>query len=246
MKKKSNRKIFIVFGIIILVSFIFGIGIGIGVEIGHDAISSILENVSEFLTQNAQWFLVANFVFLALSIIFLVQGKRLALKIDDENDEIYEKTDEKLTNALNFSNILTILAFIFFAVGITGHYILYTVVIFLFQVFAVVFIQYLAVEQAKKLCPEKKGNILDTKFQKEWLSTCDEAEKQRLGEAAYKSMATTQSTILVFMLIAMLLSLVSNNQFASIAIGIIWLIQTQSFVSVARKLGKRKKDIEKD
>lgn len=242
MKKNSNTKIFIVFGAIILVSLTIGFGIGFGIALGHEEIRTAITHSSEFLLQNAQWFLLANFIFFILSLLFFMQGKHLMLKIEDENDEIYEKADEKLGAALSYSSIFMIVSFMAFALGMGGAHLVPMVVLFVLQMILATVIQYRVVEQAKKLNPEKKGNVLDTKFTKEWLSTCDEAEKQQMGEAAYKSMATTQKAILILLVTSMLLSLLIENHFASIAIGTIWLVQTQSYMSAAKKLGKSKKN----
>lgn len=239
MKKTTNIKIFIVFGAIILVSLILGFGVGLGIAIGDEKILDVIKNSSEFLLQNAQWFLVANFIFFFLSIIFLMQEKRLVLKIENENDEIYEKADAQLGASLSCSSIFMIVSFMTFSLGMGGPHIVPMVAIFLIQMLLATIIQYIVVEQTKKLNPEKKGNLLDTKFQKDWLSTCDEAETQKMGEAAYKSMVATQKTILILMVTSMILSLIIDNQFASIAIGTIWLVQTQSYLRAGKKLEKK-------
>ena len=37
------------------------------------------------------------------------------------------------------------------------------------------------------MAPEKKGNVFDVKFQKDWYESCDELEKLQIGNACYKT-----------------------------------------------------------
>ena len=48
-------------------------------------------------------------------------------------------------------------------------------------------LQYQIINYTKMLNPEKRGNVLETNFQKEWFESCDEAEKDLIGKAAYAS-----------------------------------------------------------
>ena len=49
------------------------------------------------------------------------------------------------------------------------------------------------VDAAKKTNPEKTASVYDTKFQKKWLDSCDEAEKIMIGKCAFKAYAATNT-----------------------------------------------------
>ena len=39
--------------------------------------------------------------------------------------------------------------------------------------------------------PEKKCSVYDSKFQNKWLASCDEAERQQIGQAAFHAYSLT-------------------------------------------------------
>ena len=47
----------------------------------------------------------------------------------------------------------------------------------------------------QRVYPEKKGDPASRKFQKEWLESCDEAERAMIYQSAYKSYMTANKTI---------------------------------------------------
>ena len=69
----------------------------------------------------------------------------------------------------------------------------------------IMFYQKTMVNLLKELNPEKQGSVYDTKFHKKWLESCDEAEKQKIGEASY---ATYSFMNLMFELVSMVLMIV--------------------------------------
>lgn len=197
--------------------------------------ADLIENLRYFLIQNAQWFYIANFILLFFGILFFMQGKKLVSKIGDENDEIYDKADEKLDASIHCINIFFALPFVFFAAAESGSH--NVVGIFLFQVVSGAIIQYLAVEQVKKLAPNRKGNAFT---QKKWLDSQDERVKQIMGAAALKSMITMQIAMVILLCASIILSLIMDTLFIAIVIGILWIVQNQSFMNMGRKLEKRK------
>jgi len=55
------------------------------------------------------------------------------------------------------------------------------------------------------LNPEKQGSVYDVKFSKKWFASCDEAEKQKIGEASY---ATYSIMNLIYEFVAMVFMIV--------------------------------------
>ena len=59
--------------------------------------------------------------------------------------------------------------------------------VLLVSLFLGAFSQRRVIELVKCLCPEKRGDTMDKNFTREWYESCDEAERARIGFAAYKS-----------------------------------------------------------
>ena len=58
---------------------------------------------------------------------------------------------------------------------------------FLAALFASIVLQQKLVDLAKQLNPEKEGSVYDTRFQKKWFESCDEAERAIIGQCAFKA-----------------------------------------------------------
>ncbi|WP_300279790.1 DUF3169 family protein [uncultured Subdoligranulum sp.] len=63
------------------------------------------------------------------------------------------------------------------------------------------------VDLTRRMNPEKQGSVYDVKFRKKWYSSCDEAERQRIGEAAYAAHIATTYTSLALWVVMVLLNI---------------------------------------
>lgn len=76
-----------------------------------------------------------------------------------------------------------------------------------FCVVAVLFcvgLQRRVVDLVRRMNPEKQGSVYDVKFRKKWYDSCDEAERRRIGEAAYTAhLATSYSSMILWVLLAL-------------------------------------------
>ena len=57
-------------------------------------------------------------------------------------------------------------------------------------------IQQKLVDATKRMNPEKQGSVYDTKFQKKWMESCDEAERAAIGQCAFKAYQAMSLTCL--------------------------------------------------
>lgn len=89
-----------------------------------------------------------------------------------------------------------------------------------------IFAQRRVIEEVKRLCPEKRGDVLDRHFTRQWYESCDEAERARIGFAAYKSFTATQYGLLAAIVVLVILSVVTPVSWAAfMALGAVWFVQ---------------------
>ena len=56
--------------------------------------------------------------------------------------------------------------------------------------------------------PEKTASVYDTKFQKKWMESCDEAEKIMIGKCAFKAYAATNTVCSILSIVLAICALV--------------------------------------
>jgi len=246
--QKSERRTFWKFVVIVICCTLVG-----GV-FGYSSVKfegSIADGFSAFFVFLQNWALyilsAETVIFLGLSLVFYMLSRKKASSLTDEDEELYDEADHLLNTSVNLGSIYQILAFTFFAIYLSGSAqslgrdSLWHIGIFVVPLFANIALQSACVKLAKSMSPEKRGSVYDMKFQKEWFESCDEAERQMIGQAAYRSMRTTANVILALILVAILLGIFGLvHPFVPLSLGIVWLAQTQSYNAAATKLEKRK------
>ena len=86
-------------------------------------------------------------------------------------------------------------------------------------------VQKLCVDLLRRVNPEKRGSVLDTRFRKDWLGSCDEAEKLMIGKCAYKAYAAANTACAVLAIIFAVCALIFNTGFLpSFAMCVIWFV----------------------
>ena len=86
------------------------------------------------------------------------------------------------------------------------------------------------VKLLQKTHSEKKGDPSSPKFQEQWLASCDEAEKEEIYEASYKTYLLTGKVLPFCTLVAMLLHMVWNTGVLAIIIpAFLWILSAFNF-----------------
>lgn len=89
--------------------------------------------------------------------------------------------------------------------------------------------------------PEKKGDPASRKFQKEWLESCDEAERAMIYQSAYRSYTAAGKAIPLLLVIAMLCHLFFDTGImAVVLLAAAWLLVIVSYLSSCVKIRKEK------
>ena len=245
--KKDNRKALPKYLLILLVAAVFGGVLGFAAGwVGHDNISEVIAAaVTNSLTVAAPWALLATSVVSLAMILWLYWGARgLFTTWDGEDDDVMDRADEKLNWALLITAAQIVLDMFFFAVAQSAHNMtaLWSVLLFIVSIFLLVFAQQKIVDLTRKMNPEKKGSVYDTKFKKKWFESCDEAEQKQIGQAAYKAFNVVSAACPILWGGLLLLSYAFNFSLLmpTFIVCVIWLLLQVSYCLEAIRLGRRK------
>lgn len=198
-------------------------------------------------------FLFANLLAAVAAILLSRRAKR---DIDAWNgeDESIEQTEQRLNYSMVLANLMTVVNFLLFSASIwAAKYsplqessglpiLLISLVIFVLGMTWTVFISNRTVKLVQQINPEKRGNVLDTKFQKQWLASCDEAETQLIyqcGFHAYRAGTTVCMALWVLTLLAQLWA--ETGLFPVLCVCIIWLVMTISYLRASIRLERQRK-----
>lgn len=93
----------------------------------------------------------------------------------------------------------------------------------------------------QRVYPEKKGDPSSRKFQKEWLASCDEAERSVIYQSAYRSYVTANRALPLLLVVAMLGHLLFDTGVMAVALlASAWLIVLISYLNSCVKIRKEK------
>lgn len=182
----------------------------------------------------------------------LYRNVRKAYDQRTENDEeIYEQVEYKMDLPLLLGNLAIILSLVLFGVIVylykkctlevmlSKALLIISLIVFIFGYVWVIVLQNKLVNLCKEISPEKKGNILDTKFQKEWMESCDEAQRTMIYQSAYKAFNAANAACLVCWVFSFLgMLLFDTGILAVIMVGAVYLTLIMSYTVAAMKQEK--------
>ena len=86
---------------------------------------------------------------------------------------------------------------------------------------------------ADSLCPrdtDKKGDPTSLKFPKQWLESCDEAEKECIYQASYKGYQTVMKWAPILTFVALILHMFFDTGILAIVMtSVIWLVTSVTY-----------------
>ena len=86
------------------------------------------------------------------------------------------------------------------------------------------------VKLLQKVHPEKKGDVASKDFHKQWLESCDEAEKEAVYKSSYSTYIFTGKLIGILLVVTMIAHLFFNTGvFAILVVGVIYLCMTVKY-----------------
>lgn len=257
--KKENKaalKKFI--PMLIVCAVVGGLVGGVSSFIGYSDFSgSIAEAALFIVNMMSPWAVIILGVlsFIACWMIYrkaraMYEGALAASEAEGESGEpdeqIIDEVDDKLNQGMFILSAIMIVQMLFFGImmadleNIADHSFAIAMVatgVFVVGNLAQLKQQQLMVDLEKEMNPSKKGSVYDIKFRDKWEESCDELEKIIIYKSAYKAYKTTALTCMILWIVTATLSIAfKTGPLPSIAVTVIWLVQTVSYCREAMKL----------
>lgn len=245
--RKALPKFFVTMALSLLGGGVLGFVIGCSRVFGLEA-AALAEGLSAALSAATPWGIPATSV-LTLGACFLLYrtaaGKYAAWGGGDE-DETSASIDVLLSWTLLLSAVQLLFNLFFLAAFCIYHLDgnidgLTLVGVFLLSCGLVIFAQQKAVDLERKMNPEKRGSVYDTKFQKKWLDSCDESERRQIGQACYRAYMVTTRLCLGLWLVLVVLSMVFEMSLLPVfVLLLVWGVMQTTYTLECIRLGKGK------
>lgn len=251
--KRQQRKIILKFVLILIASMLLGAAasFGMGVLEGSGALLE-LGSVWQVLGPAVPYvFLFANLLTAIAAIALTTRGKK---KIDawDGEDEDIENTERKLGYSLVLANTMMVLNFLLFSASVEAathagrdqlefRLLMGSLAIFVLSYVWIFYVSGRVVKLEKQINPEKKGNIFDTKFQKQWIASCDEAEKQMIYQCGFRAYRVGHMVCMLLWVVSLLAQMwLGTGVFPVVCICVIWLAMMLSYQLTSLRLEHHK------
>lgn len=196
---RENRKALPKFvGTVLLFAFLGGIGGFIVTFAGLSGVADWAETgLKGLLTAVVPWGIpVSSLVLLGIGLGLYRSAKGRYSRWDGEDEDLADGIETTLSYVLLFTSLAVILDFFFLSAAFLTSLPLIPVLCFVVSVVLSMVLQQKAVDLTRRMNPEKQGSVYDTKFQKKWMDSCDEAEKAQIGQAAYQAFRVAAGTCL--------------------------------------------------
>ena len=251
--KKANRKAMPKFILIMAVGLTVGGIIGFcSAKYSLNSLSGHLKTVGEiFGMYIAPWLMLALAIIVpVVSVLLYKRVQKLLSAWDGEDEEISDAVDEKLSIIIWLTSATGIISYFLIAASYSCGFdtlenkknilpFLIGVAAFFGILIETVIIQQKCVDATKKINPEKTASIYDTKFQKKWMDSCDEAEKIMIGKCAYKAYSTTNTVCSILAIVLAVGALIFEIGFLpSLAVCMIWIVNQSVYCKEAIKISK--------
>ncbi len=216
---------------IIVISAVIGGFLGWSLMHFEKATYQSLIYLQSFILKNN--FLIQSIILglCALFILITYFSTKQKLKHLDENDDaLFDQIDRQLGFLLPFISVTMIIGFSLFGITVTNalnESTLIGLMLFIINTAFTVVMNVLSIKLTKVLYPEKKGNPLDSNFNKDWIKSCDEAEKYVIYKASYRCCQLMNFVYCGIITFCLLVSIIVNiGIFPYLLIGFLWITQT--------------------
>jgi len=235
------------------------LALGLGFFMGYNSmayekdIAGQLAYLFDNLVKISPVLMMLGWVLMGMAVVYCNKGKAAAaVALGSDEEEKYEKAEELLGKAITMTNWLNIYMFCVFGIMASGFGTGYSmdsfmpvmsaIAVFMILLVGGAFLQNAIIKQVQKLNPEKQGNVLDSKFHKEWFESCDEAERAQIGHASYKSYRATTNALVVALLTAIFISMMTpTGPLPAMLVCGVWAVQFGSYSKAAKEWEKKNK-----
>lgn len=245
----ENRRALPKFALTMLASLLAGgvLGFVVGVTRGFGVdTAAFARGLSEVIRAVTPWGIPATSVLTmgAAFVLYRVAAGRFSAWDGGDVDETSETIEGLLDWVLLLSSVQLLIDLFFMAA--VGVYIeergaLWIVAAFLVSCGCVIFAQQKAVDLERRMNPEKHGSVYDSKFQKKWWDSCDESERQQIGQACYHSYQVTSRVCLGAWLVLTVLGMVFEMNLLPVSVLLaVWGVMQVSYALECMRLSRKK------
>lgn len=246
--KKENRKALPKFLLILLGAAVLGGVLGfLSALLNYSSGADALADGLRYLVGH-----IVPWAIPALSLVLLIAGvwqyrraKGLFAAWDGEDEDAMDAAENCLNRALLLTTLIMVLNFFLMAAAAYSENTagpLPVVGAFVLAMLAVVVLQQKTVDLTKRMNPEKRGSVYDMKFHKKWLDSCDEAERQQIGQAAYHAYQVTSYACLVLWVLLLVGDVVYEFGLLPVfVVTLLWgVLQVSYILECIRQSGRKK------
>lgn len=245
--RKALPKFFVTMALSLLGGGVLGFVIGCSRVFGLEA-AALAEGLGAVLSAATPWGIPVTSVLTLGTGFFLYRtaAKRYAAWGGGDEDETSESIDVLLSWTLLLSAVQLLFNLFFLAAFCVYHLDgdidgLTLVGMFLLSCGLVIFAQQKAVDLERRMNPEKRGSVYDSKFQKKWLDSCDESERRQIGQACYRAYMVTTRLCLGLWLVLVVLSMVFEMSLLPVSVLLlVWGVMQTTYTLECIRLGKGK------
>lgn len=249
----SRRKSFWRYIGVTLISAIVGGAMGYLAMQSHQFVWSLQGLFKTIPVVFCTLFLITMIIVIIVTIFKYNKGKKYLKLIDDDDEDIFLLADKEFSLATTLNSFGQILGMIGLGlvIPVMNEWRLADVdeiapyPMFISLALLVTFIVYMvistiihvkAVDMIKKIYPEKKGYVLDKRFEKTWLDSCDEHERRNIGEASYYAYKNTSKVLSWAIVISLFIGMFNSIAYVFVLIiGGVWLVL---FISYSKKINE--------
>ena len=246
--KREERKIIIKFVLILVASMILGAVSSIVMACITQGGLLELGGIGRAVGAAVPYVFGCSNLLAAIVAITLCHRAKREINAWDGEDECIDRTEGTLSYSLLLANGMTVLNFLLFSASIEAaahvaqdqralRLLLGCLAIFVLGYVWIIYVSNRVVKLEKQINPEKRGNIFDMKFQKQWMASCDEAQKQLIYQCGYRAYRMGSTVCMLLWVVALLAQLwTGTGMFPAVCICVIWLTMMLSYQMSAIRL----------
>lgn len=253
--KQENRKAMPRFILIVVLSLVFGGVLGFAlVSLNLENFEDTLAAAGLFFTNHvAPWLIIALPVAeLAVCLPIYFSAKKQLAAWDGEDEAASGEAEAKLSVCIWITGLATVLAMFLLAAMFAGFVgnagtpqmmpaplFFGGLAAFLADLFVPMVLEQKLIDLTKRLNPEKKGSVYDTKFQKKWYDSCDEAERAIIGQCAFQAYRAMCYTCMALWVVFAVGGMFFNWGFLpAMAVCIVWGVGQSAYAWSCLKLDR--------